>query len=83
MGAVPKIGETLWYAGQWRGQWVGLMGFSCSARNGTLLEVFGTGAAAVISPMGELSCMARSRSKDITPVKGGLHELRLDEEPGG
>ena len=38
LGALPKIGETLWYVGRWRGAWVALIGFSapalkCAARD--------------------------------------------------
>ena len=31
LGALPKIGETLWYAARWRGEWVALIGFSAPA----------------------------------------------------
>ena len=31
LGALPKIGETLWYAARWRGEWVALAGFSAPA----------------------------------------------------
>ena len=31
LGALPKIGETLWYVGRWRGEWVALMVFSSPA----------------------------------------------------
>ena len=31
LGALPKIGETLWYATRWRGEWVALAGFSAPA----------------------------------------------------
>lgn len=31
LGALPKIGETLWYAARWRGAWVALAGFSAPA----------------------------------------------------
>ena len=31
LGALPKIGETLWYAARWRGDWVALIGFSAPA----------------------------------------------------
>ena len=31
LGALPKIGETLWYAARWRGEWVALIGFSAAA----------------------------------------------------
>ena len=31
LGALPKIGETLWYAARWRGAWVALIGFSAPA----------------------------------------------------
>ena len=31
LGALPKIGETLWYVGRWRGEWVALMVFSAPA----------------------------------------------------
>ena len=31
LGALPKIGETLWYAASYQGQWVALCGFSSAA----------------------------------------------------
>ena len=31
LGALPKIGETLWYAACWGGSWVALAGFSAAA----------------------------------------------------
>lgn len=31
LGALPKIGETLWYVATWREQWVALLSFSASA----------------------------------------------------
>jgi hypothetical protein len=31
LGALPKIGETLWYAASFRGEWVALCGFSAAA----------------------------------------------------
>jgi hypothetical protein len=31
LGALPKIGETLWYVAAWRTEWVGLLSFSASA----------------------------------------------------
>ena len=31
LGALPKIGETLWCAARWRGAWVALIGFSAPA----------------------------------------------------
>ena len=31
LGALPKIGETLWYGARWRGEWVALAGFSAPA----------------------------------------------------
>jgi Domain of unknown function (DUF4338)/DDE_Tnp_1-associated len=31
LGALPKIGETLWYVASFRGEWVGLCGFSAAA----------------------------------------------------
>ena len=31
LGAVPKIGETLWYVATWHGQWVALLSFSAAA----------------------------------------------------
>ncbi len=31
LGALPKIGETLWYVAHWRGAWVALIGFSAAA----------------------------------------------------
>ena len=39
LGALPKIGETLWYAATWREEWVALLSFSasalkCAARDG-------------------------------------------------
>jgi hypothetical protein len=38
LGALPKIGNTLWYVATWHGQWLALLGFSaaawkCSARD--------------------------------------------------
>jgi len=39
LGALPKIGHTLWYVATWRAQWVALLSFSaaawkCAARDG-------------------------------------------------
>lgn len=39
LGALPKIGHTLWYVASWRGQWLALLSFSaaawkCAARDG-------------------------------------------------
>jgi hypothetical protein len=31
LGALPKIGETLWYVAVWRDEWVSLLSFSASA----------------------------------------------------
>ena len=31
LGALPKIGETLWYVAVWRDEWVALLSFSASA----------------------------------------------------
>jgi hypothetical protein len=31
LGALPKIGETLWYVASWRNEWVALLSFSASA----------------------------------------------------
>ena len=31
LGALPKIGETLWYVARWRCEWVALIGFSAPA----------------------------------------------------
>ena len=31
LGALPKIGETLWYVAHWRGEWLALLGFSAPA----------------------------------------------------
>jgi hypothetical protein len=31
LGALPKIGETLWYVAIWRNEWVALLSFSASA----------------------------------------------------
>jgi hypothetical protein len=31
LGALPKIGNTLWYVATWHGQWLGLLGFSAAA----------------------------------------------------
>jgi len=31
LGALPKIGETLWYVATWQNQWVALIGFSAAA----------------------------------------------------
>ena len=31
LGALPKIGETLWYVAQRRGEWLALLGFSAPA----------------------------------------------------
>ncbi len=41
LGALPKIGETLWYVARWRDEWVALIGFSspalkCRARDARL-----------------------------------------------
>ena len=38
LGALPKIGETLWYVATWRAEWVALLSFSscalkCAARD--------------------------------------------------
>jgi hypothetical protein len=38
LGALPKIGETIWYVATWRDQWTALLGFSapawkCAARD--------------------------------------------------
>jgi len=38
LGALPKIGHTLWYMASWRGQWLALLSFSdpawkCAARD--------------------------------------------------
>jgi hypothetical protein len=38
LGALPKIGHTLWYVATWNGQWLALLSFSaaawkCSARD--------------------------------------------------
>ncbi len=30
-GALPKIGETLWYTASWRNEWVSLLSFSAAA----------------------------------------------------
>lgn len=31
LGALPKIGETLWYVAAWHNEWVALLSFSASA----------------------------------------------------
>ncbi|MGF1548778.1 MAG: Druantia anti-phage system protein DruA [Thiotrichales bacterium] len=31
LGALPKIGHTLWYVASWRGQWLALLSFSAAA----------------------------------------------------
>jgi hypothetical protein len=31
LGALPKIGETLWYVATWRQEWVALLSFSAAA----------------------------------------------------
>jgi hypothetical protein len=31
LGALPKIGETLWYVATWREEWAALLSFSASA----------------------------------------------------
>jgi hypothetical protein len=31
LGALPKIGETLWYVGAWQDEWVALLSFSAAA----------------------------------------------------
>ena len=31
LGALPKIGETLWYVATWREDWVALLSFSAAA----------------------------------------------------
>jgi hypothetical protein len=31
LGALPKIGHTLWYVATWHGQWLALLGFSAAA----------------------------------------------------
>ena len=31
LGPAPKVGETVWYAAQWRGDWVALASFSAAA----------------------------------------------------
>ncbi|TAL92128.1 MAG: DUF4338 domain-containing protein [Rhodanobacter sp.] len=31
LGALPKIGETLWYVATWRGQWLAQIGLSAAA----------------------------------------------------
>ena len=31
LGALSKIGETLWYVATWQNQWVALIGFSAAA----------------------------------------------------
>jgi len=31
LGALPKIGETLWYVGAWQDKWVALLSFSAAA----------------------------------------------------
>ena len=33
LGAIPKIGETLWYIGVYNKKWVGLISFSAAALN--------------------------------------------------
>jgi hypothetical protein len=31
LGALPKIGHTLWYVATWRGEWLALLSFSAAA----------------------------------------------------
>ena len=31
LGALPKIGHTLWYVATWNGEWLALMSFSAAA----------------------------------------------------
>jgi hypothetical protein len=31
LGALPKIGHTLWYVATWQGQWLALLSFSAAA----------------------------------------------------
>ena len=31
LGALPKIGHTLWYVATWNGQWLALLSFSAAA----------------------------------------------------
>ena len=31
LGALPKIGHTLWYVASWQGQWLALLSFSAAA----------------------------------------------------
>ena len=31
LGALPKIGHTLWYVASWHGQWLALLSFSAAA----------------------------------------------------
>ena len=31
LGALPKIGHTLWYVATWQGDWVALLSFSAAA----------------------------------------------------
>jgi hypothetical protein len=31
LGALPKIGHTLWYVATWHGQWLALLSFSAAA----------------------------------------------------
>ena len=47
LGALPKIGETLWYAARWRGAWVALIGFSAPAlKCGTFATAGSAGTSA-------------------------------------
>jgi len=38
LGALPKIGETLWYVAAWRNEWVALLSFSASALKCTVRD---------------------------------------------
>ncbi len=31
LGAIPKIGNTLWYIATWEGEWLALLSFSAAA----------------------------------------------------
>ncbi|MGH8548306.1 MAG: hypothetical protein ACRERU_06860 [Methylococcales bacterium] len=40
LGALPKIGHTLWYFGSWRGEWVALLSFSAAAWKGAVRDAW-------------------------------------------
>ena len=42
LGAVPKIGETLWYVASYHGAWVALLSFSAAAWKCAVRDPHGT-----------------------------------------